>query len=91
MRQAKAIQQSLLPRRLPAVPGYGLAAISIPADEVGGDVYDTQWVEPGVLGIMLADASGHGLPAALQARDVVTGLRMGQAENRKIAATDRPA
>jgi len=87
MRQAKVIQQSLLPQRLPAVPGYGLAAVSIPADEVGGDVYDTQWVEPGVLGIMLADASGHGLPAALQARDVVTGLRMGQAENRKIAAT----
>jgi sigma-B regulation protein RsbU (phosphoserine phosphatase) len=87
MRQAKAIQQSLLPRRLPEVPGFDLAAVSLPADEVGGDVYDMQWVEAGVLGIMLADASGHGLPAALQARDVVTGLRMGQAENRKITAT----
>ncbi len=87
MRQAKAIQQSLLPRRLPQLEGYDLAAVSIPADEVGGDVYDVQWAEEGVLGIMLADASGHGLPAALQARDVVTGLRMGQAENRKITAT----
>ncbi len=87
MRQAKAIQQSLLPRRLPEVPGFDLGAISLPADEVGGDVYDMQWVEQGVLGIMLADASGHGLPAALQARDVVTGLRMGQAENHKITAT----
>ena len=36
---------------------------------------------------MLADASGHGLPAALQARDVVIGMRMGQAENEKITAT----
>ena len=87
MRQAKEIQQSLLPRRLPVVPGYELGAVSVPADEVGGDVYDMQWVEEGVLGIMLADASGHGLPAALQARDVVTGLRMGQAENHKITAT----
>lgn len=87
LRQARAIQQSLLPRRLPEVPGYDLAAVTIAADEVGGDVYDMQWVEAGVLGIMLADASGHGLPAALQARDVVTGLRMGQAQNQKITAT----
>ena len=36
---------------------------------------------------MLADASGHGLPAALQARDVVIGMRMGQAEDEKITAT----
>lgn len=87
MKQAQAIQHSLLPHDLPTLTGYELAAISQPASEVGGDVYDVQEVESGVLGVMLADASGHGLPAALQARDVVIGMRMGQAENEKITAT----
>ncbi|RKZ16930.1 hypothetical protein DRQ50_05565 [bacterium] len=87
MRQAGIIQQSLLPEHLPRLPGFDLGAVSVPAEVVGGDVYDLQQVEEGVLGIMLADASGHGLPAALQARDVVIGLRMGQAENHKISGT----
>ncbi len=83
MKQAFIIQQSLLPARMPDFEGFDIAAVSIPAEEVGGDVYDIQEVENGVLGLMLADASGHGLPAALQARDVVIGLRMGQAEGEK--------
>ena len=87
MRQAGIIQQSLLPEHLPQLPGFELGAVSVPAEVVGGDVYDIQQVEEGVLGIMVADASGHGLPAALQARDVVIGLRMGQAENHKISGT----
>ena len=87
MRRARTIQLSLLPRRLPQLEGFDMAAESVPADEVGGDVYDLQLVEEGVLGVLMADASGHGLPAALQARDVVIGMRMGQAENEKITAT----
>ena len=87
MRQAFTIQQSLLPARMPDFEGYDIAAVSIPATEVGGDVYDIQEVEKDVMGLMLADASGHGLPAALQARDVVIGLRMGQAEGEKITNT----
>ena len=87
MKQAQAIQHSLLPRQLPKLEGFEIAAVSHPAEEVGGDVYDVQRVEEGVLGLMLADASGHGLPAALQARDVVIGMRMGQAEGEKITAT----
>lgn len=87
MEQARTIQRSLLPARMPEFEGYDIAARSIPATEVGGDVYDIQIVEDGVLGLMLADASGHGLPAALQARDVVIGLRMGQSEGEKISGT----
>jgi len=87
MKQAQAIQHSLLPARLSTLEGFEIAAVSIPAAEVGGDVFDVQRVEEGVLGLMLADASGHGLPAALQARDVVIGMRMGQAEGEKITAT----
>jgi len=87
MRQAQVIQQSLVPPVLPTLDGYDIAGISQPADDVGGDVYDVQEVEADVLGLMIADASGHGLPAALQARDVVIGMRMGQAESEKITAT----
>ncbi len=87
MKQAQIIQQSLLPAQMPKFEGYDIAAVSVPAEEVGGDVYDIQEVEDGVIGLMLADASGHGLPAALQARDVVIGLRMGIAEGEKITCT----
>ena len=84
LRQAQAIQASLLPQRLPELAGFEFAARSLAADEVGGDVYDLQAVDQGTLGLMIADASGHGLPAALQARDVVVGMRMGQSYNDKI-------
>lgn len=89
LRQAQTIQLSLLPRRLPQLEGFELAAATFPAEEVGGDIYDAQDVEPGVIGVAIADASGHGLPAALQARDVITGLRMGVARDLKLSATIR--
>ena len=89
MRQAREIQASLLPSHIPELKGFEIAAITTAAEEVGGDIYDIQPVEEGVLGIMVADASGHGLPAALQARDVVIGMRMGQSENEKITAAIR--
>src|SRR4029453_8949851 len=50
---------------------------SRPAEQVGGDWYDFLPLGPGSLGIAVGDASGHGLCAALAARDVVIGLRMG--------------
>ena len=87
LRQARQIQMSLLPRTLPTMPGFQLAAVSIPADEVGGDVYDCQPIDADTFGLTMADASGHGLPAALQARDVMTGLRMGIAQEQKIHTT----
>lgn len=86
LRQAQIIQASLLPQRLPTLEGFEIAARSLPADEVGGDVYDLQNVEQGMLGLLVADATGHGLPAALQARDVIVGMRMGQSHNEKITA-----
>jgi serine phosphatase RsbU (regulator of sigma subunit) len=84
LRQAQSIQMSLLPARLPPLAGFEFAAACVPAEEVGGDVYDLQPIEDGTLGVLIADASGHGLPAALQARDAVIGVRMGQAHNEKI-------
>lgn len=77
MREAAAIQESLLPARAPYFAGFELAARSQPADEVGGDWFDYLPLGEGALGLSIGDASGHGLPAALMARDVVIGLRMG--------------
>jgi sigma-B regulation protein RsbU (phosphoserine phosphatase) len=82
--QARAIQLSLLPDGRPRFADFDIAAVSVPAQSVGGDLYDFIPVDPDTLGIAIADSSGHGLPAALQARDVATGLRMGVARDFKL-------
>jgi sigma-B regulation protein RsbU (phosphoserine phosphatase) len=84
MAQASEIQRSLLPKVLPPFPGYALAALSIPASSVGGDFYDFLPQGSDAIAIGVGDASGHGLGAALLARDVVTGLRMGAERELKI-------
>ena len=83
-REAAEIQQSLL-EEPPHFPGYDLACRTVAAEEVGGDFYDFHDLGEGVLGLAIGDASGHGLPAALLVRDVVTGLRMGIEKELKIA------
>lgn len=85
MREAAEIQKSLLPPRAPEFPGFELAARSDPAEEVGGDWFDFLPLGEGSLGLSIGDASGHGLPAALMARDVVVGLRMGIERELKAA------
>jgi sigma-B regulation protein RsbU (phosphoserine phosphatase) len=84
LRQAAEIQASLLPEEPPAFPGFEIAARSQPAEEVGGDFYDFHTHDEDLLGFALGDASGHGLPAALLVRDVVTGLRMGLERELKV-------
>ncbi len=85
--QARIIQGSLLPKEPPVFAGYDLAAVSIAAEDVGGDVFDFMPLDAETLALTVADASGHGLPAALQARDVLTGLRMGIERESKINRT----
>lgn len=84
-REAAEIQQSLLVEEPPAFPGFELAARSVAAEEVGGDFYDFHELGQDLLGLAIGDASGHGLPAALLVRDVVTGLRMGIEKELKVA------
>lgn len=62
---AREVQRSLLPQRLPQIRGIELAASSTPAREVGGDYYDVMPLGDDRYGILLADVSGKGLPAAL--------------------------
>lgn len=74
---AAEIQRGLLPRTLPELPSLEIAATSIACDDVGGDLFDFFPFGADTLGVAVGDASGHGLPAALVARDVVVGLRVG--------------
>lgn len=72
----ETVQQGLLPSRLPAVPGFRLAARYRPADRellVGGDFYDAMELPGGRIAAMVGDISGHGAAAAAQA----AGLRFG--------------
>jgi len=86
LRQAAEIQKSLLPTEPPPLAGFTVAARSEAAETVGGDFYDFLPGNPDTIVFALGDASGHGLPAALLARDVVTGLRMGSERSLKITA-----
>ena len=85
MRDAAEIQRSLLPAAAPHFAGFDIAARSQPAEQVGGDWYDYLPLGEGSLGLSVGDASGHGLSAALMARDVVIGLRMGIEKELKAA------
>ncbi len=85
MEKAREIQMSLLPKEDPVLEGFDISGKSIAAELVGGDLYDFQVLDDTILGIAVGDASGHGLPAALLARDVVTGLRMGVEREMKIS------
>ncbi|MCA8982686.1 MAG: SpoIIE family protein phosphatase [Planctomycetaceae bacterium] len=59
------IQRSLLPERIPQVPGLELAAYYQASHRAGGDYYDFFPLPDGKLGILIADVSGHGTPAAV--------------------------
>src|SRR6185295_19892080 len=62
---ARKIQASILPRRLPEVAGLSIAARFRPSSAVAGDFYDVLAAGPERLGLVVADVSGHGVPAAL--------------------------
>jgi PAS domain S-box-containing protein len=62
---ARLIQQTLLPKSLPGLPGYEVAAYYQPAREVGGDFYDFLELDDGRLGLVIGDVSGKGVPAAI--------------------------
>jgi phosphoserine phosphatase RsbU/P len=63
--EARAIQQALLPKASPYVPGFEISGLSVPAGDVGGDWYDFIPFDDGRWGLVLADVSGKGTAAAL--------------------------
>ena len=65
LRVARLIQETLLPKQLPSLSGWGIAAYWQPARAVGGDFYDFWEFGDGRLGIVTGDVAGKGMPAAL--------------------------
>ncbi len=65
LRVARLIQQTLLPHELPSIDGWEVSAYYRPAREVGGDFYDFIDLDDGKLGIVVADVTDKGVPAAL--------------------------
>ena len=72
---AKEIQLGLLPKSNPQLPGFDIAGFSQAADETGGDVYDFLPLSDGRLGVIVADAAGHGIGAALVIAETRAMLR----------------
>src|SRR5215216_2545940 len=75
LRVARLIQQTLLPKTLPEISGYDVAAYYQPAREVGGDFYDFFDLEDGRLGLIVGDVTDKGVPAALVMATTRTMLR----------------
>ncbi|HEX6479121.1 MAG TPA: GAF domain-containing SpoIIE family protein phosphatase [Ktedonobacteraceae bacterium] len=75
LRTAQDIQQTFLPKEVPALPGWQLIPYYQPAREVGGDFYDFLPFEDGRLGLVIGDVTDKGIPAALVMTATRTMLR----------------
>jgi serine phosphatase RsbU (regulator of sigma subunit) len=65
LRLARSIQRASLPREVPQLEGWQISPFYRPAREVGGDFYDILELKDGRLGLVVGDATGKGVPAAL--------------------------
>jgi serine phosphatase RsbU (regulator of sigma subunit)/predicted ester cyclase len=65
LRVARSIQQASLPKEVPMLKGWQIAPYYQPAREVGGDFYDFHLLPEGRVGLVVGDATGKGVPAAL--------------------------
>jgi serine phosphatase RsbU (regulator of sigma subunit) len=65
LRLARSIQQAFLPEEVPTLEGWQISPLYQPAREVGGDFYDFHRLSGGRVGLVVGDATGKGVPAAL--------------------------
>jgi sigma-B regulation protein RsbU (phosphoserine phosphatase) len=65
LREAREIQDSLLPKQLPEIAGYEIAAVTRPLRFVGGDYYSVMRINDQQTALCIADVAGKGMPAAL--------------------------
>lgn len=82
---ARSIQMSILPGEFPASPSFRVAAKYVPMAAVAGDLYDFLRTDQGRAGLLIADVSGHGVPAAL----IASMVKMAAIAQR--AQADHPA
>ena len=62
---ARDVQMSLQPKEIPDSETHDIKAVILPAREVGGDLYDFFYIDESRIGLVIADVSGKGVPAAL--------------------------
>jgi serine phosphatase RsbU (regulator of sigma subunit) len=72
---AREVQMMFIPKRLPQVRGYDFAAVTLPAKEVGGDLYDFISRNESEVAFCLGDVSGKGFPASLLMANTQATLR----------------
>jgi phosphoserine phosphatase RsbU/P len=87
LRMARELQQGLLLQTVPRLHKWELAAASLPASEIGGDLYDFPGLDNGWHGLMIGDVSGHGLAAALRMAVARTLFRQVAREKQDPGAT----
>jgi steroid delta-isomerase-like uncharacterized protein len=75
LRVARSIQQASLPKEVPQLEGWQITPFYQPAREVGGDFYDFFELEDGRVGVVVGDATGKGVPAALVVTATYSMLR----------------
>jgi serine phosphatase RsbU (regulator of sigma subunit) len=75
LREAREIQESLLPKKLPEVAGYEVAAMTQPLRFVGGDYYSVVRISERQIAFCIADVAGKGLPAALLMSSLQAALK----------------
>jgi serine phosphatase RsbU (regulator of sigma subunit) len=75
LRVARSIQQASLPKEVPTLEGWQITPYYQPAREVGGDFYDFFELEDGRVGVVVGDATGKGVPAALVVTATYSMLR----------------
>ena len=75
LERAREIQQSLLPKEIPQIPGFEVAGAWQPASTVSGDYYDVLRISEHRLGICIADVVGKGVSAALLMANVQAAVR----------------
>ncbi len=88
---ARGIQLRLLPQHPPYIEGMDLAANNIPAQEIGGDFYDYIPISRGSWGLVIADVSGKGMPAAIFMGLSRTIVRASATDNPSPAAAIKQA
>src|SRR5947199_3998698 len=84
--QAREIQQALLPKTIPQIPGCEISAAWRPARTVGGDYFDVSRLSKNLLALCIADVMGKGVPAALLMSNLQAAIKaMEPGEPRQIS------
>jgi sigma-B regulation protein RsbU (phosphoserine phosphatase) len=81
---ARDIQNRLLPKQMPEISNIDLHGLNVPSKHVGGDYFDVIQVDPGHLGLTIADVSGKGMPASLLMSNLQASLHSLVRENHSL-------